>query len=176
MSLQYQRFTNIERVPSVTIFTHLIHCPISTLCVCSLQRPRFTHLLHVIHCVFPSTPTFSTPATCHTLRVPFDTHVLHTCYMSYTACSLRHPRFTHLLHVIHCVFPSTPTCDCSAQQLRQQLRGTLVATQWRGDTVLINISVVLAAVHDILGFPGWSPRSSHPSFFPFPLLSPCPRP
>ena len=27
-------------------------------------------------------------------------------------------------------------CDCSAQQLKQQLRGTLVATQWRGDTSL----------------------------------------
>ena len=25
-------------------------------------------------------------------------------------------------------------CDCSAQQLKQQLRGTLVATQRRGDT------------------------------------------
>ena len=41
--------------------------------------------------------------------------------------------------------------DCSAQQLKQQLRGTLVATQWRGDTALINTSIVLAAVHGLLG-------------------------
>ena len=117
MSLQYQRFTNIERVPSVTNFTHLIHCvpfitkvyKLHTLCVCSLQHSRFTHLVHVIHCLFPSTPTVYTPGTCHTLPVPFDTHVLHTWYMSYTACSLRHPRFTHLLHDIHCLFPSTST-------------------------------------------------------------------
>ena len=27
-------------------------------------------------------------------------------------------------------------CVCSAHQLKQQLRGTLVATQWRGDTAL----------------------------------------
>ena len=27
-------------------------------------------------------------------------------------------------------------CDCPAQQSKQQLRGTLVATQWRGDTAL----------------------------------------
>ena len=27
-------------------------------------------------------------------------------------------------------------CLCSAQQLKEQLRGTLVATQWRGDTAL----------------------------------------
>ena len=27
-------------------------------------------------------------------------------------------------------------CDCSAQQLKQQLRGILVAAQWRGDTAI----------------------------------------
>ena len=27
-------------------------------------------------------------------------------------------------------------CDCAAQQLRQDLRGTLVVAQWRGDTAL----------------------------------------
>ena len=64
-----------------------------TYTACSLQHPRFPHL-PVIHCVIPSTPTFYTPATRHILRVPFNTHVLHTCYMSYTACSLRHPRVT----------------------------------------------------------------------------------
>ena len=91
--------------------THGLHTWYMSYTACSLRHPRFTHLLHDIHCLFPSTSTFYTPATCHTLSVPFDTHILLTWYMSYTACSLQHPRFTHLLHVIHCVFPSTPTCD-----------------------------------------------------------------
>ena len=118
-------------VPSIATFYKHGTCPFSN----KFYTPHTLSYKHTV-CVFPSTPTFYAPATCYTLRVPFDTHVFHTCYMSYTACSLRHPRFTHLLHVIPCVFPSTPTCDCSAQQLRQQLRGTLVATQWRVDTAL----------------------------------------
>ena len=48
--------------------------------------------------------------------------------------------------------------DCSAQQLKQQLRGTLVATQWRVDTALINTSIVLAVVHGLLGLLGWCVR------------------
>ena len=33
----------------------------------------------------------------------------------------------------------------------EQLRGTLVATQWRGDTALTLTLVVLAAAHGLLG-------------------------
>ena len=51
-------------------------------------------------------------------------------------------------------------CDCSSQQLKQQLRSTLVATQWRGPHCL-NIVVVLAVFHGLLGLPVWSARSSH---------------
>ena len=127
-SIQHPRFTHliylIQSVfPSTPTFyipdtshtlrvpfdTHVLYTCYMSYTACSLRQPRFIHLLHVIHCVFPSTTTFYTPATCHTLRVPFDNHVLYTCYMSYTACSLRQPRFIHLLHVIHCVFPSTTT-------------------------------------------------------------------
>ena len=39
---------------------------------------------------------------------------------------------------------------CSAQQLKQRLRSTLVASQWRGLHCL-NIVVVLAVVHGLLG-------------------------
>ena len=53
-------------------------------------------------------------------------------------------------------------CDCSAQQLKQY-------TQWRG-----NISIVLAAVHGLLGLPGLCARSSLHSFSPFPP-SPSPK-
>ena len=95
-------------------FTNFIHCvspSISKFYTPHKLCPFYNKGLQTSYtvCVFPSTPTFCTPATCHTLRVPFGTHVLHTCYMLHTACSLRHPRFTHLLHVIYCVFPSTPT-------------------------------------------------------------------
>ena len=65
---------------------------------------------------------------------------------------------------------------CSAQQLKQKLCGTLVATQWRGDTALTFV--------DCSGDSPRPPRSSgsesavEPSFFllrpPRPL--PCPRP
>ena len=41
-------------------------------------------------------------------------------------------------------------CDCPARQLKQQLRGALVAAQWRGDTALTT-SIVLAAVHGLSG-------------------------
>ena len=54
--------------------------------------------------------------------------------------------------------------DCSTQQLKQQLRGTLVTTQWRMGHCL-NIFIVLAAVH---GLPGRSAQSSLHSFFPPP--------
>ena len=40
--------------------------------------------------------------------------------------------------------------QCSAQQLKQQLQSTLVASQWRGLHSL-NIVVVLAVVHGLLG-------------------------
>ena len=49
-------------------------------------------------------------------------------------------------------------CDCSAQQLKQRLRGTLVAAQWRGHR--LNTSIALAAVHGLLGLPGRCSRSS----------------
>ena len=68
---------------------------------------------------------------------------------------------------------------CSAQHLKQQLRSTLVATQWRGDTAL-TFSVVLAAVHGLLGLPGRS--AVEPSLFllfypsPHPPPSPVPVP
>ena len=98
----YQHRSFIEVLPPHALYvpfnTHVLHTLYISYRACSLQHPRFTYLIHVIHCVFPSTPTFYTPATCHTLRVPFDNHVLYTCYMSYTACSLQHPRFTHLIH------------------------------------------------------------------------------
>ena len=45
---------------------------------------------------------------------------------------------------------------------------TIVAMQWRGDTALINTSIVLAAVHGLLGLPGRCARSSLHSFSPFP--------
>ena len=64
-------------------------------------------------------------------------------------------------------------CDCSTQQLKQQLRGTLVTKQWRMGHCL-NIFIVLAAVH---GLPGRSAHSSLHSFSPLPYSpSPCPRP
>ena len=45
-------------------------------------------------------------------------------------------------------------CDCSARQLtEQQLRIALVAVQWRGPHCL-NIAVVLAVVHGLLGLSG----------------------
>ena len=48
---------------------------------------------------------------------------------------------------------------CSAQQLKQQLRSTLVADAMaRGHR--LNIFVVLTAVHGLLGLPGRSARSS----------------
>ena len=43
---------------------------------------------------------------------------------------------------------SADACDCSTQQLKQQLWSTLVATQWRGPHCL-NI-IVLAVVHGLL--------------------------
>ena len=58
-------------------------------------------------------------------------------------------------------------CDCSAQQLKQQLRSTVFATQWRGPHCH-NIFVVLAAVHGLLGLRGRCARSSHQSVVPFP--------
>ena len=46
-------------------------------------------------------------------------------------------------------------CPCDSAQhgcsVKQQLRGALVAAQWRGDTALINTSIVLAAVHGLSG-------------------------
>ena len=45
------------------------------------------------------------------------------------------------------------------QQLKQQLRSTLVAAQWRGDTAF-NTSIVLAAVRGLLGLPGRCAQSS----------------
>ena len=47
-------------------------------------------------------------------------------------------------------------CDCSAQQLRQQLRGTLVATQWRGSYCLNIINYCCAGGGPR---PPWSSRS-----------------
>ena len=61
--------------------------------------------------------------------------------------------------------------NCSAQQLKQQLWSTLVAQQWRGPHCL-NIVVVLALVHVLLGLPGRSARSSHPTLFPIPNKTP----
>ena len=57
--------------------------------------------------------------------------------------------------------------DCSAQQLKQQLRSTLVAAQWRGDITFKKKKKNLAAVHCLLGLPGRSARSS--VFLPRPL-------
>ena len=48
---------------------------------------------------------------------------------------------------------------CSTQQLKQQLRCTLVASHWRGPHCH-NI-IVLAVVHGLLGLPGRSALSSH---------------
>ena len=45
----------------------------------------------------------------------------------------------------------------SAQQLKHQLRSTLVAAQWRGPHCL-NIAVVLAVVHGLLGLLGVGAR------------------
>ena len=57
-----------------------------------------------------------------------------------------------------------------AQQLKQHLRSTLVAAQWRGDTA----SIVLAAVHGLLGLPGRCARSSLHSLAPPSPTSPSP--
>ena len=65
-------------------------------------------------------------------------------------------------------------CDCSAEQLKRQLRSTLVATQRRGDC--LNTSIVLAAVHGLLGLPGRCTRSSLHSFAPSASPHPCPCP
>ena len=77
-----------------------------------------------------------------------------------------------LLHVFtqqrcngHC-----PCYSALAQQVKQHLLSTLVAAQWPGDTV--NTSIVLAAVHGLIGLPGRCARSSHHSLFP----PPPPRP
>ena len=43
-------------------------------------------------------------------------------------------------------------CDCSAHQLKQQLRSTLVAAHWQGPHCL-NIVVVLAVVNGLFGLP-----------------------
>ena len=43
-------------------------------------------------------------------------------------------------------------CVCSAHQLKQHLRSTLVAARWRGPHCL-NIVVVLAVVHSLFGLP-----------------------
>ena len=56
-------------------------------------------------------------------------------------------------------------CDCPAQQLKQQLRSTLVAARWRHR---LNTSIVLAAVHGLLGLLGRCPRSSLHSLAHFP--------
>ena len=56
---------------------------------------------------------------------------------------------------------------CSAQQLKQQLRSTLVAVQLRGDTAF-NTSIVLAAVQGLIRLPGRCVRSSLHSFAAFP--------
>jgi len=58
---------------------------------------------------------------------------------------------------------------CSAQQLTQQLSGTLVATQWRGPHCL-NIFVVLAVVYGLLGLLGRSARSSLHFFIPHSVI------
>ena len=54
-------------------------------------------------------------------------------------------------------------CDCSARQLtEQQLRIALVAVQWRGPHWhCLNIAVVLAVVHGLLGLSG-SERAVEP--------------
>ena len=61
-------------------------------------------------------------------------------------------------------------CDCSAQQLKQQLRSTLVASPWRGPHCL-NIVVVLAVVHGLFGLPFTLFLPFPP---PFPLSVPVP--
>ena len=48
--------------------------------------------------------------------------------------------------------------NCSAQQLKQQLRSTLFASQWRGPHCL-NIVVILPLVHVLLGLQGRSAYS-----------------
>ena len=59
-------------------------------------------------------------------------------------------------------------CDCSAQQLKQQLRNRLVATQWRGPH---RLSIGVLAVVGLLSLPGRSAPSSLHSFSPFPFFS-----
>ena len=63
-------------------------------------------------------------------------------------------------------------CDCSTQQLKQQLHSTLVAAQWRGDTAL----TLLAAVHGLLGLPGRCARSCLHSLAPPPPPTSVPVP
>ena len=57
--------------------------------------------------------------------------------------------------------------NCSAQQLKQQLRSTLFASQWRGPHCL-NIVVILPLVHVLLGLQGRSARSSYSLSLPPP--------
>ena len=56
-------------------------------------------------------------------------------------------------------------CVCSAHQLKQQLRSTLVAAHWRGPRHCLNIVVVLAVVHGLLGLSG-SERAVEPLTLP----------
>ena len=66
-------------------------------------------------------------------------------------------------------------CDCSVQQLRQQLRSTYISCCAMARGHCLNIFVVLAAVHGILGLPGWRLRSSlNALFLPLPPAVPVP--
>ena len=63
-------------------------------------------------------------------------------------------------------------CDCSAQQMKQQLRCILAAMQWRGPHCL-KIAVVLAVAHCLLGLLRVGLRGRAIHSFPPP---PSPRP
>ena len=66
-------------------------------------------------------------------------------------------------------------CDCPAQQLKQQLRGTLVATQWLGDTALTlplfrrrSTASSVRAVEPSLSHPPPAPPPPPPAPRPYP--------
>ena len=72
------------------------------------------------------------------------------------------------------LFPNSGATDIGFVILFRTAVGTvttLVAAQWRSGHCL-NIFVVLAAVHGVLGLPGWRLRLSLHTFVPLPPLSP----